>query len=182
MARRVYAVEREGRIRRTSKSFQEEHAMKRREFLTSSATLVGAAAFGGLTISPSRAADHAGQGRNADLGPFRDDAESGHSPDRHSLDDPRAAERPRRDRHRRQELHRDPEPRQELRAESRRAHLHVPPSAGRQVPRRQDDDLGGRQIFLRPLPGQGNGRGQFRGVQRRRRRSRRPTTSLSSSR
>src|SRR5580692_10852255 len=52
------SVEREGRIRRTSKSFQEEHAMKRREFLTSSATLVGAAAFGGLTISPSRAADH----------------------------------------------------------------------------------------------------------------------------
>src|SRR5271167_495319 len=31
--------------------------MKRREFLTSSATLVGAAAFGGLTISPSRGAD-----------------------------------------------------------------------------------------------------------------------------
>src|ERR1700678_4642204 len=29
--------------------------MKRREFLTSSATLVGAAAFGGLTISPSLA-------------------------------------------------------------------------------------------------------------------------------
>src|SRR5258708_16548160 len=31
--------------------------MKRREFLTSSATLVGAAAFGGLNISPSWAAD-----------------------------------------------------------------------------------------------------------------------------
>ena len=31
--------------------------MKRREFLTSSATLVGATAFGGLTIAPSRAAD-----------------------------------------------------------------------------------------------------------------------------
>ena len=30
------------------------------------------------------------------------------------------------------------------------------------------DDLGGRQIFVRPLPRQGDGRGQFRGVQRRR--------------
>jgi len=36
--------------------------MKRREFLTSSATLVGAAAFGGLTIGPSWAADQSVKG------------------------------------------------------------------------------------------------------------------------
>ena len=47
-----------------------------------------------------------------------------------------------------------------------RIDLHVPPSARREVPRWQDDDLGGRQIFLRPLPRQEDGRGQFRSVQR----------------
>ena len=47
--------------------------------------------------------------------------------------------------------------------------LHVPPPPGREVPRRQADDLGGRQIFVRPLPRQGDRRGQFRSVQRCRR-------------
>src|SRR5690348_18095371 len=37
--------------------FQREDAMKRRDFLTSSATLVGAAAFGGFRSGPALAAD-----------------------------------------------------------------------------------------------------------------------------
>jgi hypothetical protein len=50
-------VEREVELGSENNSCRKEHAMKRREFLTSSATLVGAAAFGGLAIGPSRAAD-----------------------------------------------------------------------------------------------------------------------------
>ena len=144
--------------------------MKRRDFLKTTATLIGGAAIGGGFRPGASLADRrSGQRRHAHLGPLGDDAEPGHPPDRHRLDDPRAAECPRRDRHHRQELYRDPEPRPKLRSEPRRARLYVPLAARREVPRRQDDDLGGRQIFLRSLPRQGDRRGQFRSVQRRRR-------------
>ena len=138
--------------------------MKRRDFLTSSATLIGAAAFGSLRADPSHAADQPVKGGTLIWG---------HSETTQNLDihqtgtastirvlqnvhdaivtvDKNFTVIP--------SLAKSFEQSPDLLT-------YLPPPARRQVPQRQDHDLRGRQIFLRPLPGQENGRGQLRGVQ-----------------